>query len=61
MLRSKVLSPGPSPLGRAVQDCGDVVRAVWLARQAIVSEGQKGRSGRMPEEAGFRAAGISGA
>jgi len=27
------------PLGRAVRDCGDVVRAGWLVLQAIVSEG----------------------
>ena len=31
----------PPPVGRAVRTCGYVIRAGWLARQAIVSEGQE--------------------
>jgi len=31
----------PLPVGRAVRACSDALRAGWLARQAIVSEGQE--------------------
>ncbi len=31
----------PLPVGQAVRACGVAVRACWLARQAIVSEGQE--------------------
>jgi hypothetical protein len=31
----------PLPVGRAVRACRDVVWAGWLARQAIVIEGQE--------------------
>jgi len=46
-------------LGRAVRTCSNVVRAGWLARQAIVSEGQE--AGRLDAWGGScSAAGISG-
>jgi len=31
----------PSPVDRAVHACSDALRAGWLARQAIVSEGRE--------------------
>ena len=41
-----------------VRACGDAVRAGWIARQAIVSEGAGARAGLMPGDAAIRQPGF---
>jgi hypothetical protein len=39
--RFRLALGGPAPVGRAVRGCGDVVRAGWIAWQALVLVGMR--------------------